>query len=503
MSFLWAILPILVVVSCMLFLKWGSERAVPLGLAVGLVIAWLKFGLNGDVLAVAAGKSVFIALNVLLILWSAVLLFKLVDINGGIKALAEVLESMSNDRGWLTVVLAWCLTGVVESLAGFGLPMAIVGALLLGLGVPPIQAVAAAAIGNGWSVCYGSMASVFEILNSVTGIEPMVFAPYTAYFLAFANLLTGFSIALVLGQLKHWKRMLLLWLIMAVTVVVLSLIGLYMIAGFIASMAGIAAGILIARNPDLADLTSEKRHSLNIGLKAYGFLTLLSVVLSAVQPIRQFLVQFVVKTGFPAVTSSTGYTTPAGSSYAFKVFLHPAFFLLATVAVIFLIFRQGKLPRCRLFREAFLQTWDSGKYATIGIIAMVLLATIMEHTGMSQIIANSLANFTGAAFPFVSPLIGMIGTFATGSNSNSNVLFGALQQKIAASLQLNESIILGAQNAGGSLGSMIAPAKLVLGCSTTGLEKKDGLVLRMTLPYAIVTTLLVGALVWIVSTMSA
>ena len=500
--FFLAILPILVVVSCMLFLKWGSEKAVPLGLAVGLLIAWLKFGLTGEVISVAAGKSVFIALNVLLILWAAVMLFKLVDLHGGIQAVADVLEAMTLDKGWLTVVLAWCLTGVVEGLAGFGLPMAIVGALLLGLGVPPIHAVAAAAIGNGWSVCYGSMASVFEILNSVTHIEPMVFAPYTAYFLALGNLLTGFALAAVLGQLRHWRRMLVLWVIMASVLIGLSVIGVYMLAGFIASLAGIAAGILISRNPDSVPLSAEKRYSLNVGLRAYGFLTVLSMILSIVQPLRRYLLPFVVKTEFPAVETATGFVTPAGPSYAFKVFLHPAFFLITTILVMFALFDQGKFRRSALFSTAFRQTWDSGKYATIGIIAMVLLSTIMEHTGMSSVMANGLADFAGGAYPLVAPFIGMLGTFATGSNSNSNVLFGALQQKITLSLNLNEGIIMGAQNAGGSLGSMIAPAKLVLGCSTTGLEKKDGLVLRKTLPYGLGTTFIVGLFVWLLSTIS-
>lgn len=121
---------------------------------------------------------------------------------------------------------------------------------------------------------------------------------------------------------------------------------------------------------------------------------------------------------------------------------------------------------------------------------------------MSSVMANGLADFAGGAYPLVAPFIGMLGTFATGSNSNSNVLFGALQQKITLSLNLNEGIIMGAQNAGGSLGSMIAPAKLVLGCSTTGLEKKDGLVLRKTLPYGLGTTFIVGLFVWLLSTIS-
>jgi lactate permease len=88
----------------------------------------------------------------------------------------------------------------------------------------------------------------------------------------------------------------------------------------------------------------------------------------------------------------------------------------------------------------------------------------------------------------------MIGAFATGSNNNSNILFGPLQEGIAAMLKLSPAVIVAAQTTGGSLGSMIAPAKIIVGCSTVGLQSQDGNVLRKTIPYGIVIGLLVGGI---------
>ncbi len=104
----------------------------------------------------------------------------------------------------------------------------------------------------------------------------------------------------------------------------------------------------------------------------------------------------------------------------------------------------------------------------------------------------------GSAFPVVSPLVGILGAFATGSNNNSNVLFAPLQERVALLLSLLPSLLLAAQTTGGALGSMIAPAKIMVGCSTVGLKGRDGDVLRVTLPYGLAIGLGIGvlALVW-------
>jgi lactate permease len=100
----------------------------------------------------------------------------------------------------------------------------------------------------------------------------------------------------------------------------------------------------------------------------------------------------------------------------------------------------------------------------------------------------------GAGFPLVSPLVGILGAFATGSNNNSNVLFAPLQKSIAALLAIDPRLLLAAQTAGGALGSMIAPAKIAVGCSTVGLKGCEGDVLRRTLFYGLGIGLLLGGL---------
>ena len=129
---------------------------------------------------------------------------------------------------------------------------------------------------------------------------------------------------------------------------------------------------------------------------------------------------------------------------------------------------------------------------------MIGLSSLMEHTGMTTLIAEGLSRSIGAVYPLISPLMGMLGAFATGSNTNSNILFGPMQKGVAVLLKISPIVLLAAQTTGGSLGSMIAPAKLAVGSSTNSMKGREGEVLRITLPIGLVIGLLIGLLVWLV-----
>ncbi len=111
------------------------------------------------------------------------------------------------------------------------------------------------------------------------------------------------------------------------------------------------------------------------------------------------------------------------------------------------------------------------------------MAVIMQHAGMTETLAQGLADGTGKLFPVVSPWIGALGAFMTGSNTNSNVVFAALQMRTAELLGYSVAIILAAQTSGGALGSVIAPTKIVVGASTGGMAGREGEIMRKLLVY--------------------
>jgi lactate permease len=122
------------------------------------------------------------------------------------------------------------------------------------------------------------------------------------------------------------------------------------------------------------------------------------------------------------------------------------------------------------------------------------MAVIMQHAGMTETLARGLAEGVGTLFPLVSPWIGALGAFMTGSNTNSNVVFSTLQMRTAELLGYSVAIILAAQTAGAALGSVIAPTKVVVGASTGGMEGREGEVMRKMLGYTGILVLLISLL---------
>jgi lactate permease len=117
---------------------------------------------------------------------------------------------------------------------------------------------------------------------------------------------------------------------------------------------------------------------------------------------------------------------------------------------------------------------------------MVGMAVSMSHAGMTYMLAQGLSEGVGRrAYPLVAPWIGALGAFMTGSNTNANVVFTALQQQTATLLHMSVPLVLAGQTAGGALGSVLAPTKVILGCSTVGLAGMEGRVLRAELRYGL------------------
>ena len=499
MNFLLALLPILTVLTLMLVFRTGSHQAGFAGWAVGLVIAFLAFGLDGQVLWVSQVKSLLVTLNVLLVIWPALFLYHLVDQAGGIRAMAAELENLMPDRGWLSIIQAWMLSAVVENLSGFGLPIAITSPMLMALGVAPVTAVAATAIGHTWAVTMSGMALAFRTLVDVTGSDAGVLFPTTALLLGIVVVLSGLAVSFVLKQQKHWWRVILLGVIVAAAQYFAGLLGLIPVASFAAAIVGILGGIVLCRCPRGWHPKERPVPAFFTGVLSYGFLILVMVVVIAIKPLNQLLSGVTWTLSFPEVMTRSGYTTAAGNGYLFRFLIHPGTLIFLTILFALLVVPRIKNLPIGKVRPALKLTTRAAIPASLGTLFMIALASLMEHTGMTLQIAQGLSQLVGLVYPLFSPLVGMVGAFATGSNTNSNVLFGAMQKGVAQLLAISPIVLLAAQTVGGSLGSMIAPAKLAVGSTTTGLKGREGEVLRITLPIGIGIVLLVGVVALLIS----
>jgi lactate permease len=188
MAYLMASLPILIVLGLMVLARWGGQRAGIGGWLVGMVVASLAFGLTPQVVWVSQLKGLLLSLYVLIIIWPALLLYNVVNQVGGIRSITSGLESAIGDRGVLLIVVAWAFSGALEGVAGFGLPIAVVAPILVGLGVEPVIAVAAVAVGHAWSVTLGDMGVIFQTLIAVANMDGALLAPAAALMLGVACL---------------------------------------------------------------------------------------------------------------------------------------------------------------------------------------------------------------------------------------------------------------------------------------------------------------------------
>jgi lactate permease len=226
----------------------------------------------------------------------------------------------------------------------------------------------------------------------------------------------------------------------------------------------------------------------------------LAFSINLIQPLNKFLSKVTISLPFPALTTSLGFITPAENSRSISLFSHPgAILLYASLIAAFIYWRSGYFKPGAAKRIAKKVT-KSAVNSSIGILFMVGMAVIMTHVGMTNLLALGLSvSFGAVAYPIVAPFLGALGAFITGSNNNSNVLFANLQMQTATLLKLSVPLILGAQTAGGSVGSVMAPAKVIVGCSTVGLGDNESVVMGRILIYGLIPVAFIAFMVFLLS----
>ncbi len=505
-----ALLPVLAVVVLMLVFRWGGSKAGGAGWFTAILVAVAFFGARFDLLAVAQVKAVLLSLDVLFIIWAALLLFNIAREAGAIQMIGKALPGLTDDRVMQSLLIGWLMVSFLQGMGGFGVPVAVVAPLLVGLGFGPVQAVAMASIGHGWAVTFGSLASSFQSLIAVTGLPGEYLAPLSALLLGIACIPSGLLVALIGTGWKGLKRAFLpVVVISAVTGAVQFLLAtnqLWTLGATGAAMAGLAVMFgwlnLPGYRSQLAEIDESQdkgqNKSLLLSLFAYGLLVLLAFASNLIQPVKSFLSQVAFTLDFPEVQTDYGWLTPAGPGRVINIFGHPGAILIYTCVISYIIYRAIGYIRKGAWKGIIRNTFRSGVDSSLGILAMVGLASIMMHSGMTYLLADGLSvSFPRTVYPVIAPFIGALGAFITGSNNNSNVLFAVLQQNTAELLNLGVPLILAAQTAGGALGSVLAPAKVIVGCSTVGLAGKEGEVMRKLLIYGLITisTVSVAALI--------
>lgn len=500
--FFLAFTPIVIILALMVGLRWGASRAGAAGYLSALAIAVAFFGAGSDLLAIAHTKALLLTTDVLMIIWAAFLLFRVADEAGAIKTIGKALPHLTADKGMQALIIGWVFASFLQGVGGFGVPVAVIAPLLVGLGFAPLSAVVVPSVGHSWAVTFGSLGSSFNAMMAATGLDWPELAPYSALFLGISGIGVGLMVAHATGGWSTLRRLfapvMILGVVMSVTLYLAATSGLWNVASFLGGLAGLLISYPLARRyrGQIEDNGELDLRSLGIAISGYAVLIAITLSIQLIPGIRSTLGGVKLSLDFPAVETSLGYATAAGPGRTIPIFRHAGAILLYASILAFLIYNRAGWYTEGAVGRIISGTVKRVMSSSVGIASMVAMAVVMQHAGMTETLARGLAEGVGAAFPIVSPWIGALGAFMTGSNTNSNVVFAALQQRTSELLGYSVALILAAQTSGGALGSVIAPTKIVVGASTGGMAGQEGEVMRKMLVYT-------GLLILLVSILSA
>ena len=520
MNFILAITPLLLILILMVGLRWSAAQAGAAGYLCALVIAVVFFGCDLELLAYAHMKALLLTVDVLLIIWAAFLLYRVADEAGAIQTIGQALPRLTPDVVMQALIIGWVFASFLQGVGGFGVPVAVISPILVGLGFTPLAAVVIPSIGHGAAVTFGSMGSSFQALLAATGQPEELLTPPAAAFLSISCLVVGLMVAHLAGGWaavrRLWAPVLILGVVMGSVHFLVVTRGPWNIGAFLSGLAGLVVVFplvhwikkrskiqpppaAIDQEPPGNNLhpNSEERGRLLVSLSAYAILIVVILCMQLIPVVKEFLGQVVIKVQFPEITTSLGYTTPAGLGRKINIFGHTGVLLLYSSILAYLVYRWAGLYKPGSAARILSGTLKRVISSSVSIASMLTMAVIMEHAGMTEVIARGLAQGTGKLFPLISPWIGAIGAFMTGSNTNSNVVFGSLQMQTAQLLNYPIPIILAAQTAGAALASVMAPTKIVVGVSTVGMAGKEGEVMRKLAIYTVLLVLLVSLMAMI------
>ena len=318
MSFLLALFPIALILVLMVGFRWGAARAGAAGYLAAIAIAVLAFGAGAEVLAYAHARALLLSIDVLLIIWAAFLLYRVADEAGAIRTIGQSLPHLTNDAGMQALIIGWVFASFLQGVGGFGVPVAVISPILIGLGFAPLAAVVIPSIGHGWAVPFGSLGSPMQALLGATGLPAALLGPPAAVFLGIAGLATGWMVTHAAQGWRAVKRLFLAVVVIGVVMGVAQYLavsaGLWNIGSFLAGICGLLVCYPLAKHyhgehKDNGDLDVKR---LMIAISGYTLLVALILVVQLVTPVKEFLSQVVIQVQFTQVSTSLGHITPAG-----------------------------------------------------------------------------------------------------------------------------------------------------------------------------------------------
>lgn len=462
--------------------------SVGLALAIGLSLTLFQpvTASESDPMLMLRGTAAEAAHATLTILWiilPALAIFEFQKASGAIGRIRDSLTSVTSERRVQAILIAWFFGLFMEGAAGFGTPVALAAPLLVGLGYAPVRAVVLALFGHAAGVSFGAVGTPVLAQVSVTGLDAQEIALRTAALHA----ISGPVILLAMVRLADrspLSRRDIGWTMAAGVCFLLPSFGLAWLSGPELPTLG---GALIGAAAFVMLLPRRSGRELNLrqllqDLSPYAIILALVLFTRLVGPVQDALSVVSLDWSFGGTYSGT-----------FQPLYHPGTMLLLGLA-----FGSAIMRRADLLPGALLAALRRMVPVALALLVMLSLSRIMVHSGMIDVLASATAG-VGSAWPVFAPLIGVFGTFITGSATASNILFTELQMTTATQLALSAPLLVAAQGFGAAIGNIVAPHNIIAGSATVGLTGREGAVLGRTVVICLLYAFLGGIVVFLAS----
>ncbi len=439
-------------------------------------------------------------------------------------------------------IIAFCFGGLLEALAGFGAPAAISGVTLVAVGFPALRAAMVVLLANTAPVAFGAMAIPIITAGTLTGIPyediGAIVGRQTPFLALFVPLILVFVADGRRGVREIWPLALVVGGVFGLAQFVSSNFISVELTDVIASLAGLAAAVALLRvwQPQGSSEAAERLlgtheekeedegpHSDgptgygNVAVEAkkeldvvaqraalltpgritmalFPYLLVIAVFCAAklVAPVTDFLASTDRLIEWPGLH---GAVESASTIYKWQWLSSPGTLLVICAIIIGLV--QG-VKAGRIASE-FITTMRTLRFAFLTVASVLALAYVMNLSGQTQTMGGWIAG-TGAAFAFLSPILGWLGTAVTGSDTSANALFATLQQSAAEKAGLDPNLMVAANTSGGVVGKMISPQNLTIAAAAVGLAGKESDIFRKLIGWSLGLLLAICLLVGLQST---
>jgi lactate permease len=536
-SCLLAAVPVLVLLGTIGLFHMKAHYAAALGLASALAVAIFAFGMPAHMAGYAAAYGA--AFGLLPIGWiviNIIFLHQLTEEDGSFKVLQQSLSNITDDRRLQLLLIAFAFGAFFEGAAGFGTPVAVTAAMLIGLGFSPLAASGLSLIANTAPVAYGALGTPVIALSAVTGLDLLQLSGMIGRQLPFFSLIVPFWL---IWAFAGWRGMVEIWPAILVTGVTFA-IPQYLVSNFhgpwlvdviaaIISMICLIGFLKVWKPRKIWTSTALKGHEADSGTpdleseKPVGHEADAAAAIFANQDRRAVVLAwmpwvilsvFVFVWGVPAVKAALdgvsvfrfpfeglhnmiekvppvvakAHKETAVYSLNYLSATGTGIFVAAVVSGVLMKYSVGDLFRI------YARTLWRVRYSLMTIVLMLALGYLTRYSGLDATMGLAFA-LTGPFYPLFGTLLGWLGVALTGSDTASNVLFGGLQRVTAEQIGLNPVLMASANSSGGVMGKMIDAQSIVVASTATRWFNHEGDILRYVFFHSIALAVLVGILV--------